>query len=463
MSHAAAGFEPMNASGQGERKLRLMDATPLRIKSRAAGLVTPEVATHYPSTFDELVETVRDLASAGQSYVVVGGRSNVVGALDVQVDAAVSTELLTGVIDYDPVSNLVRVGAGTLGGWLENWLAERDRTIGQFPQSLYISTVGGWVNTRACGSLSARNGGVERAVVGARIVAPTGEILEFGPRVRPAGGLDGLAAFLGTEGSLGVVADVTFQVQRRLPERVACFLLPDLDALIEAQRALVQGGYPVALLRGNNAAESAHILDDRTVGGCLLVVTTMGPAELVDQQYDAIVARLAALDGHQLPDGAADKWYAERYAVDTMMEDRNRDAGSAFDTIEVSVPWAAAGACAHELESTMAPVVDRYFLHFSHAYESGVCFYSLLWLSDDAGDRAVLAKLRAAWDQVLDVVERHGGTIGHHHGVGAVRAARYGRSADARVHRALKEVWDPAQLLRAPLLDRVSAQPDLGV
>lgn len=464
MSHAAvAGREPTGASGPATRRLQLMDATPLRIKDRAVGAVAREVHAYEPRTFDELVSTVRDLAAAGQRYVVVGGRSNVVGALDVDADAAVSTELLSGVIDFDPVSNLVRVGAGTYGGWLESWLAERDRTIGQSPQSLYISTVGGWVNTRASGSLSARNGGVERAVVGARVVSPSGEVLELGPRVRPAGGLDALAALFGTEGSLGVVGEVTLQVQHRLPERVACFLLPDVDSLIDAQRTLTQGGYPVAMLRGNNAAETVHILDDASVAGCLLIATTTGPGELVDQQYDAIVARLAALGGRQLPDDAAARWYAERYAVDTMMEDRNRAAGVAFDTVEVSVPWSAAAGCARELEAVVAPDLDQYFLHFSHTYEAGVCFYSLLWLSDEAGDRAVLARLRAAWDQVLDIVERHGGTVGHHHGIGSVRAARYGSSPDARVHRALKEAWDPEHLLRAPLLEQVSAKPDLAV
>lgn len=429
----------------------IMDATPLRIKQAAVAGSAGEPSVRSPGSFDELVEVVQGLAAEGRSYTVVGARSNVVGALDTDVDVVLSTERLHGVVDYDPVSNQVTVGAGTLGGWLENWLTERDRTLGQYPQSLYISTVGGWVNTRACGSLSALRGGIERAVVGARIVDPAGEVLEFGPRVRPAGGLDGLGSFVGTEGSLGVVGEVTLEVHRPLPERRICVVFPDLDAVIDAQRELVQGGYPVAMLRGQNAAETAHILDEKRVDQCLLIVTTTGPVELVDAQADTMVAKLVELGGKELPAEAAQRWFAERYAVDTMMPDRNSEPGAAFDTIEVSVPWASAAACARELEQTVAGDVDRYYLHFSHAYQTGVCFYSLLWLRDEAGDRAVIERLQTTWGKVLDVVERHGGMVGHHHGVGAVRAQRYGRTSDARVHRALKQALDPRGLLVARL------------
>ncbi|MQA79960.1 MAG: FAD-binding protein [Streptosporangiales bacterium] len=452
------------AEGAGE-VIALMDATPSRIKARAAGRPTRTVDVHRPRSFDELVSVVKALAAARRSYTVVGARSNVVGALDTDADVALSTELLTGVLALDPVSQQVRVGAGMLGGALESRLAEQGFTLGQYPQSLHLSTVGGWVGTRACGSSSAMYGGVERSIIGARIVVPSGEVLEFGPRVRPAGGLDGLAAFVGSEGSLGVVGEVTLRVYRRLPERVVCFSFADLGALITAQRELVQGGYPVAMLRGHNLAESAHILGDRSVGGCLLIATTVGPASLVDAQCAAIVERLRELDGVRLPDDAASRWFEERYAVDSMMEDRNRAVGRAFDTVEASVPWSSAPACARELDETFSGSADRYFLHLSHAYETGVCFYSLLWLSDEAGDSAVLARLRDAWDLVLRSVERHGGTVGHHHGIGAVRADWYRGSDDARVHRSLKDAWDPDGLLRARLLagEGRSAHPDLGV
>lgn len=266
-----------------------------------------------------------------------------------------------------------------------------------------------------------------------------------------AGGIDGLGAFFGNEGSLGVVAEVTLQVQKRLPERSACFLLRDLSDVISAQRKLVQGGYPVALLRGYNTAESAHVLGADTQGRCLLMLSTVGPDSLVDTQLHAAADHLLSLGAERLDDGAAPRWYAERYAVATMMADRNAEAGRAFDTIEVSVPWSTAAQCAEKMEAALTELSTPFHLHFSHAYESGVCFYSLLWL-DDVDDRAVLNRLAVAWNRALDIVAEHGGTIGHHRGIGALRADRYQLSSDFVVHKALKRALDPEGLLRARLL-----------
>lgn len=431
----------------------LMDATPRRIKRRNMGQAPTSVELHEPASVDELQALIKELASADRPFTVVGARSNVVGALDTTADVAVSTRRLDEVIVFDQSSHLVTVGAGILGGQLEAWLNDRGCTLGQYPQSLHISSVGGWIATRATGAVSARNGGVESAIRGATVVLADGSIVRLGPRVRPPGGLDGLGVFVGSEGSLGVVVEVTFEVRSLLPERTACFLFPDLPAVIEAQRTLMQGGYPVALLRGYNAAESSHVLGTDTGRRCLLMLSTIGPAAVVETQIRAIADRLLELDAERLDDHAASRWYAERYDVARMMEDRNATSGRAFDTIEVSVPWSSAAACADEMETVLSAVSDPFYLHFSHAYESGVCFYSLLWLEDEGGDAAVLEQLETAWEQALDIVISHGGTIGHHHGIGSLRGHRYQQSADATIHAALKRALDPSDLLRARLLN----------
>lgn len=430
----------------------LMDATPIRIKRRHLGDVQADVRVVEPDSTSALREQVRQFAVLGEQYTIIGAQSNVVGALETGARTAISTRRLAGVRAFDPISHLVTIGAGTMGGDLEAWLNDKGFTLGQYPQSLHISTVGGWLNTRATGALSARNGGIENAVRGAVVILPDGEQLTFEPRVRPAGGFDGLAAFLGGEGSLGIVTEVTLQVQSRLPELSDCFLFEDLESVIEAQRDLVQQGYPVALLRGYNIAESNHVLGDDASPGCLLMVSTVGPQTLVAAQIEAISSRLVTLGGTVLGSAAAERWYAERYQVETMMEDRNSEPGRAFDTIEVSVPWGSAVACAQEMETAMSKFSSPFYLHFSHAYETGVCFYSLLWIEDADGDDAVLSKLRAAWRKALEIVRRHGGTGGHHHGIGAVRASEYAQSPDARVHKALKSALDPAGHLLARLI-----------
>lgn len=440
---------PDAAQTDASTSVELSDATPLRIK-RTQSTTSPVRTARVvePASTQESSEALATLAEMDTPFTVVGARSNVVGAFDLDVDVAVSTRKLNAIIAFDEASHLVTVGSGMLGGDLETWLNDHDLTLGQHPQSLHIATVGGWVSTRASGALSARNGGIEHAVKGATIVLADGSVLTFGPRTRAPGGVDALSVLFGTEGTVAMITEVTLEVRTLLPERKACFLLPDLDTVVDAQQSLVQNGYPVALLRGYNSAETDHVLGYDADGRSLLMTSTIGPDGFIDAQYEAITRHLVELGAEALDSSAADRWYEERYRVETMMADRNATPGRAFDTIEVSVPWSRAAACARALETELSSVSLPFHLHFSHAYESGVCFYSLLWI-EAADDASVIEAVQDAWSRVLTIVADHGGTFGHHHGIGSVRAGVYGRTDDAHLHRALKSALDPRNLLRS--------------
>jgi FAD/FMN-containing dehydrogenase len=279
-------------------------------------------------------------------------------------------------------------------------------------------------------------------------------VLRVPPRVRPPGGLDLLTLLCGSEGSLGVVTEASLVVHRRLAERVLCAGFGSLAHGLRAQRELIQAGHVVGLSRLFNAAETSEIVDGASEAGreCLLVVTTLGPEGVVDAQADGIRAAIAAAGGAPLHDGAANGWFGRRYATRALLEDGNAVAGRMLDTIEVSLPWRSAASCAEELEARIGPVSVPYFLHFSHAYTSGVCLYMILQLTAE-DDPAVADTAGRVWRTVLDVVEGHGGMVGHHHGIGSVRADAYRGSADGVVHRRLKHAMDPQGLLHAPLLN----------
>jgi alkyldihydroxyacetonephosphate synthase len=78
--------------------------------------------------------------------------------------------------------------------------------------------------------------------------------------------------------------------------------------------------------------------------------------------------------------------------------------------------------------------------------------YVMLYLRAEDDER-VLDVWRAAWSGALEAVARHGGAVGHHHGIGAARAAQYGRSPDGLVHRRLKRAIDPDGVLFSRLLE----------
>jgi len=391
-------------------------------------------------------------AAKGLTVVPFGLGSNVVGAIDGRADIVVSFERMNAVLELDEVSQIVTAQAGISGGALEAAVQEHGFTVGHYPQSLHVSTIGGWVSTRATGTYSAHYGGIERSVCGATVVLADGEVLRIGPRVRAPGGLDLLSLLCGAEGSLGVLTEVSLAVYRRPDEQWICASFPALRDGLAAQRELSQAGFPIGLMRLFNKAETTALFDlDGSSGSVVLLLSTLGPAAVSQASAQAIRSLIPSLGGSLLADDAAESWLSARYRGAELMRDPNSQPGQMLDTIEASVPWANAIACAEELEEAFEDISVPYFLHFSHTYPSGVGLYMILHLSD-ATDADVLETWRQSWRLALAIVQRHAGAIGHHHGVGAARAELYANSADGLLHRKVKEALDPQGVLYSRLL-----------
>ena len=430
-----------------------LDEWPARLQGvvEPAGTTPPVVA---PADAEGVSAVVRWANDAGARVQPLGLGSNVVGAVDPEVDLLVSLERIAD-IEVDDVDQTVSVGAGCDGLTLESALEQRGLTLGHYPQSLHVSTVGGWVATRATGTYSAYHGGIERLLVGVEYVDPRGEIVRVAPRPRASGGLDLLGLLCGSEGSLGIVTRAMLQVARRHAERRCCAAFGDLAAGLAAQRELSQSGLPLGLVRLYNAAESRHVAEPGALreDECLLVVTTLGAAPVADAAAGVAAEAIAAAGGRALAESAADPWFANRYAGFGFMAERNLDPTRIFDTIEVALPWSTAAACAAELEASLGELSRPLYLHFSHVYATGVCLYAILFAEGEDPAQAQ-ARWTAAWAATLDIAARRGGTLAHHHGIGALRAKRYARTPEADLHRRIAAACDPRGVLAAPLIDR---------
>ena len=106
----------------------------------------------------------------------------------------------------DPISLVVEVLAGTFGDRFEAELPPRHGlTVGHWPQSMALSTVGGWLACRGAGQLSTRYGKIEDIVVGLEVVLADGRVIRTGGQPRQAVGPDLNQLFVGSEGTLGVI------------------------------------------------------------------------------------------------------------------------------------------------------------------------------------------------------------------------------------------------------------------
>ena len=139
----------------------------LRLRFGVLGRVTDGVA--FPSSGAEVRALLVWAREHGVQVLPSGGATSVAGHLT-PVGAAPVLTLNMGrmmrLLDIDPVAQLARFEAGVAGPDLEAQLRARGFTLGHFPQSFELSTLGGWVVTRSSGQQSARYGRIEQLFAG---------------------------------------------------------------------------------------------------------------------------------------------------------------------------------------------------------------------------------------------------------------------------------------------------------
>src|SRR3954469_15366527 len=220
--------------------------------ARAAAVVRPadgaQVAAVLPASDDDRVPAPP-----------AAGRSGVCGA-SVPVHGGVVLDLtrMSGIVGIDRESMVLDVLPGTFGTWLEDTLREEHGvTIGHWPQSIDLSTVGGWLACRGAGQMSTRYGKIEDMVVGLDVVLADGRQITTGGAPRAAVGPDLNQLFVGSEGTLGVITGARLRLHAK-PEtdRRAAYAFASFgDALDACRRIIHRGGRP-AVLRLYDAIEA---------------------------------------------------------------------------------------------------------------------------------------------------------------------------------------------------------------
>jgi alkyldihydroxyacetonephosphate synthase len=350
----------------------------------------------------------------------MGGASGVCGGLapgpgDLVLD-------MTGLdgVEVDEANLLVRAGAGVNGLALEQRLNERGLTLGHFPSSLPVVTVGGLVSTRSAGQESSRHGNVEDLLLSLTVALPDGTIARARLHPRSAVGPPLHQLFVGAEGALGVVLEAVLRV-RRLPEAVVgrAWRVPAVDPGLEALREVMQRDLRPLVLRLYDPEDSAlQGLD----GGCLLVGAAAGPRAVADAEAALLAELVQAAGGEPLGGDPWDRWLRHRFDLSA---DRLRDflqpPGAYLDTIELAATWTVLPGLYEAVKAHLAATASLALCHFSHAYPQGCCAY-FTFAGSAADEAEAEAVYREAWRGAMEAALHHGATIGHHHGVGQVRA-----------------------------------------
>jgi alkyldihydroxyacetonephosphate synthase len=421
--------------------LAMIWALDAQVAVRASVVVTPHDV--------DQVQSVLTLCNDARIPVTAAaGRSGVCGA-SVPVFGGVLLDLtgLRGIVAVDSTSLIVDVRAGTFGDVFEDELrAQHKVTCGHWPQSMALSTVGGWVACRGAGQMSTRYGKIEDIVVGLDVVLADGTLVHTGGTPRAAVGPDLTQVFLGSEGTLGVIVGARLRAHHLPTSEVrAAYAFTSFAAGLDAMRAILQRGATPAVLRLYDAVEADRSY--HTGDAHLLLMLDEGDAH-VTEATARIVAEVCRAAGATDADVAhVEQWLGHRNDVSALEALISR--GMVVDTMEIAGSW---GALADIYTRTLAAIggVEHTLAvsaHQSHSYPDGGCLYFTFAGRPPEDGRE--AYYRAVWDAGQHAVLAAGGALSHHHGVGLNRARFVGEALGAGlgVLQSVKDALDPNGIL----------------
>jgi alkyldihydroxyacetonephosphate synthase len=425
------------------------------------------------------VEAVLEWAQdAGVAVIPYGGGTSVTGGVTCDVpsryNGTVSLDLgaMDRVLQIDDVSRAAVIQAGALGPVLENQLRSLDLTLRFYPQSFELSTLGGWIATRAAGHFATAETHVDDLVESVRAITPSGA---WESRRLPGSGAgpspDRL--LLGSEGTLGVVTEAWVRVRPRpQAQSLAAVRFGSFADGIEALRAIAQ-----SRMRPSNCrlidAEEARMTGASDGTAALLVLgfeseseAIMPVGELLDRglhlcaeaggEWDERAVRRPRFAGDPSASGdAAGAWRAAFFRA-PYLRDAFVAMGILSETFETAVTWDRfAGLHAAVTAAAMDAVgpAGRITCRVSHVYPDGPAPYFTVIAPARRGEEV------AQWQQIKQVVSdallAAGGSITHHHAVGRDHRQWYERQRPdvfAAALRAAKAAVDPSALMNPGVL-----------
>ena len=401
-----------------------------------------------PRTTAQVSELLAYCNERSIAVTASGGRSSVCGsAIPLRGGVALDMGNMQGIESVDAVSGIVECLAGTFGPDLESTVRTHGLTIGHYPQSFDISTVGGWVACRGAGQYSTRYGKIEDMVHGLEAVLADGTVIVTGGAPAAAVGPDLSQLLLGSEGTLAVITRVWLRAHP-LPEveRRAAWSFPTFSEGLEACRRILRDGATPAVLRLYDGAESK-----RSHGGdgteAVLLVLDEGTESIVDGTMVVVHSVCTSMGGRAADSALVDGWMSHRN--DTSGLQALTRKGYVVDTMEIAANWADLDHVVDTVESAMlaVPHARSATCHLSHSYVEGACLY-FTFAANPPADEFESTYL-ALWDAGQRAALDSGANLSHHHGVGHSRAQYMEQALGSGlgVLRAVKQALDPKGIL----------------
>jgi alkyldihydroxyacetonephosphate synthase len=298
------------------------------------------------------------------------------------------------------------------------------------------------------GQFSSRYGGIEDLVVAFTVVLPTGEVIETMNVPRAAVGPDLRHLFMGAEGTMGVITDVTVKIFPIAPFRIyEAITFDSIEAGINVMQKIIRLGLRPFLVRLYDIDEARHAMQVKSFSKCVMFLGFEGPKSVAIAEHKVVMNLCAAEGGEKIGPQPVQSWMESRFDFSTV-EDLLAESGGLAETIEVAHFWDGILETYYELKQALAPYADEVLGHFSHIYPQGTSLYIIL-LGKDVDDAAAESKLIEVWDTAMEICLKNGAAISHHHGAGLARLPYVQESLGSSMQalQKVKKALDPANIM----------------
>lgn len=441
----------------------------------------------WPSCHNDVEKIVRLAVEHNVCVIPFGGGTNVTHALEcpkTEKRMIVSLDMteMKKILWIDEENLVAHIEAGIIGEELEQQLNAKGLCVGHEPDSLEFSSVGGWVATRSSGMKKNIYGNIEDLLVRVKLVTPQGTLEKSCQVPRMSTGPDIHEVILGSEGTLGVVTEVSLRI-RPLPEckvygsvvfpffdiGVACLReiarqriapasirLMDNEQFLFGQALKPKGGsYLKTFLDGLKALYVTKFKGFDPNQLCVATLLFEGnKLEVANQQrriYE-IASRFGGLPGGE---ENGQRGYTLTFVI-AYLRDLSCEFGYLSESFETSVPWdRVTDLCRNVKETLKRKCAEVGIKHppltlcrVTQTYDVGACVYFYLGFRSDG-----LTNPGETYDEVesaaRDEVLAHGGSLSHHHGVGKVRKkwlAQTVSDVGIEMLRSIKKSIDPQNI-----------------
>lgn len=399
--------------------------------------------------FPENRQQIHDILSFAKQHnielIPYGGGTSVAGHINPrQSERAILTVdmgHMNQLMDLDESSQIATFGAGTPGPMVEAQLRAKGYTLGHFPQSFELSTIGGWVASRSSGQQSLRYGRIEQMFAGGILETfdgglnlPTFPASSAGPDLREM--------ILGSEGRFGIISEVKVRVTKLAEvEQFYVLFFPDWKNASNFCREVVQNRIPLSMLRVSNAVETQTqlkmagkessikkletYLGWRGCGNhkCMLTLGITGSSKQLKSTLSLLKPFKRQYKAVSTGTMLGKRWAEHRFQFPYLREALWLK-GFAVDTFETATDWCNVQTMMEKAENHMRNgLADEnekvhVFTHLSHVYGQGCSLYTtyLFRCADDY--KKTLERWKKLKKIACETIVNNKGTISHQHGVG---------------------------------------------